>query len=190
MEEMRPSFLSHMPLGVSSNNAAHRIAVEWNDNGIIKEGVYIFRRDTDSLINSLAGGRLFPGVNKYSNFDISDNKGEVEFSMHSKDREVEIYLRGNDCNNIPKTSVFSSYQEISNFFKEGADGYSPARKHNCIQGLCLQTTDWDMTPFHVEELTTNFFYNQFQIPNEQMHFDSAVIMRNIQHRWEKIASIS
>ena len=52
-----PSFV-----GMSSENAAHRIAVVWDDDqGREQEGVYIPRRDTDSNFNRLAGGRLFPG---------------------------------------------------------------------------------------------------------------------------------
>src|SRR4051812_12690190 len=47
-----------LPLGLSSENAAHRIAVEWEG----REGVYIPRRDTSSRINAAVGGRLFPGV--------------------------------------------------------------------------------------------------------------------------------
>ena len=44
--------------GISSENAAHRIAVTWEDEGgKTQEGVYIPRRDTDSMLNQLAGGR-------------------------------------------------------------------------------------------------------------------------------------
>ena len=38
-------------------NAAHRIAVEWDDGGTIRTGVYIPRRDSSSYLNVLAGGR-------------------------------------------------------------------------------------------------------------------------------------
>jgi hypothetical protein len=48
-------------LGVSSENAAHRIAVEWDEAGQTRRGVYIPRRDTSSRFNVLAGGRLLPG---------------------------------------------------------------------------------------------------------------------------------
>ncbi|WLD93028.1 DUF2071 domain-containing protein [Alkalihalobacillus sp. AL-G] len=61
LENIRPSSISTIPFGLSSENAAHRIAVEWDEDGQIKEGVYIFRRDTNSFINTIAGGRLFPG---------------------------------------------------------------------------------------------------------------------------------
>lgn len=40
-------------MGVNSENGAHRIAVEWSDNGEVKEGVYIPRRDTSLKLNVL-----------------------------------------------------------------------------------------------------------------------------------------
>ena len=57
LEAMRPRFLPGV-FGVSSENAAHRVAVLWNDEtGVEREGVFIPRRDTSSTINRLAGGR-------------------------------------------------------------------------------------------------------------------------------------
>src|SRR5262245_177801 len=48
-------------LGIRSENAAHRVAVVWDEGDRVREGVYIPRRDTNSWINRLAGGRIFPG---------------------------------------------------------------------------------------------------------------------------------
>ena len=48
-----------LPCGFNSENAAHRFAVQWNEDGVSQAGVFIPRRDTDSLLNHLAGGRLF-----------------------------------------------------------------------------------------------------------------------------------
>ncbi len=60
LKHIRPRFWPAM-LGVSSENAAHRIAVQWEAGDELREGVYIPRRDTSSRLNSLVGGRLFPG---------------------------------------------------------------------------------------------------------------------------------
>ena len=48
-------------MGVSSENGAHRIAVDWDEEGETREGVYIPRRDTSLRLNTILGGRLFPG---------------------------------------------------------------------------------------------------------------------------------
>ena len=56
LKEIRPRFVPRI-LGISSENAAHRIAVEWSENGQLKEGVYVPRRDTSSRLNSILGWR-------------------------------------------------------------------------------------------------------------------------------------
>ena len=68
LEQMRPEFLPSF-VGVASENAAHRIAVEWTDaDGSVREGVYIPRRDTSSRLNTLVGGRLFPCMHHHADF--------------------------------------------------------------------------------------------------------------------------
>ena len=61
LQSVSPRFVP-TALGLASENAAHRIAVEWEENGQLHEGVYVPRRDTSSWVNILVGGRLFPGV--------------------------------------------------------------------------------------------------------------------------------
>ena len=60
LENIRPRYVPS-PFGINSENAAHRIAVTWEDERGVHDAVYIPRRDTSSLVNQLAGGRLFPG---------------------------------------------------------------------------------------------------------------------------------
>lgn len=55
--ELRPNFLPSW-IGMSSENAAHRIAVEWDEDGQMQEGVFIPRRDTNSWFNKTLGGRV------------------------------------------------------------------------------------------------------------------------------------
>jgi hypothetical protein len=49
-------------VGLSSENAAHRIAIEWERDGRLREGFYVPRRDTSSWLNSALGSGFFPGV--------------------------------------------------------------------------------------------------------------------------------
>src|SRR4029453_9616399 len=53
LEEIRPKGFPRLA-GLASENAAHRIAVEWDEADGKREGVYIPRRDTGSLVNHLA----------------------------------------------------------------------------------------------------------------------------------------
>src|SRR5689334_14338267 len=72
LKQLRPLFLS-MPMGMGSENAAHRIAVEWDEQGVAREGVFIPRRDTNSRLNAMVGGRLFPGEHHLARFDVQES---------------------------------------------------------------------------------------------------------------------
>src|SRR5437762_8710085 len=52
LKDIRPSGFPGA-VGILSENAAHRIAVEWDEQGKLREGVYIPRRDTSSRLNTL-----------------------------------------------------------------------------------------------------------------------------------------
>jgi len=86
LEQVRPAGWPSL-LGISSENAAHRIAVEWTDEGgVSREGVFIPRRDTGSLLNRWAGGRLFPGEHHPARFTVADDGRRIVFQMKSLDR--------------------------------------------------------------------------------------------------------
>ena len=85
----------HMPvwLGISSENAAHRVAVEWDDHGEKREGVFVRRRDTSSRLNALAGGRLFPGIHHRAEFRVKEIDGRFEVDVYGGDQQTTLSLR-------------------------------------------------------------------------------------------------
>jgi hypothetical protein len=74
LKDVKPKGLPDF-VGISSENGAHRIAVEWEEDGLLKEGVYVPRRDTSLRLNALAGGRLFPGKHYLAKFDVAEAAG-------------------------------------------------------------------------------------------------------------------
>lgn len=59
LEKIRPDFAPAI-VGISSENAAHRIAVLWeNKNGETQKGVYIPHRDTIPLLMRQPAGKSF-----------------------------------------------------------------------------------------------------------------------------------
>lgn len=72
--DLRPRGLPRH-FGVGSENAAHRIAVSWTDDGDQRSGVYVPRRDTNSRVNTLLGGRLFPGVHHHASLSTNRSHG-------------------------------------------------------------------------------------------------------------------
>ncbi len=111
-------------VGVNSENGAHRIAVEWDENGETKTGVYIPRRDTSLRLNTLVGGRLFPGKHYYAKFNVKEGNGNYHIDFKSSD-DTETLIDAVETKIFNDNSIFETLHNASNFFKNGELGYSP-----------------------------------------------------------------
>src|SRR5476651_1618827 len=116
LKNIRPRFLPSF-LGISSENAAHRIAVEWDQDGETKEGVFIPRRDTSSWLNTLVGGWLFPGVHNHAAFQVQEHDDRFRVELDSDDRHTHLMVEGHVAHELPADSVFGSVKEASDFFE-------------------------------------------------------------------------
>jgi len=81
LEHIRPRLMPEI-VGLNSENAAHRVAVTWNENGVTREGVFISRRDTGSQFTHLAGGRIFPGEHHHASFEVTESENEISLTMN------------------------------------------------------------------------------------------------------------
>lgn len=183
LEHIRPKLVPDF-LGINSENAAHRVAVLWNDeNGVEREGVFIPRRDTNSLTNHLLGGRVFPGEHNRASFTVEQSEPEIRFSMKSVDEKVAVSFKGRPTDDLPETSIFINLAEASSFFETGSLGYSVTRDHNRLDGLTLETKQWHVEAFRLTEVYSTYFADEEAFPKGSIEFDHALIMRNIEHEW-------
>jgi hypothetical protein len=182
LKDIRPRSFP-LPCGVTSENAAHRIAVEWEENGMTREGVFIPRRDTSSVLQAFAGGRFFPGVHHVADFDVEENNDEFHLDMRARDNGVFVEVHARRASRIPAASVFASLDEASEFFARGSIGYSATADPNCCDGLELFTSRWEVEALDVQSLRSSFFDDAAQFPKGTIHFDCALLMRNIEHEW-------
>ena len=183
LENIRPK-ISPVSCGVSSENAAHRIAVQWeNESGDTQSGVFIHRRDTDSLLTHLVGGTVFPGVHQRASFSVTQDKQRFDFSMSSLDGQVNVEFSGNVCNDFPSNSCFSSLEHASSFFEGGSLGYSPSKRQSVYDGLMLQTNDWKVQPFEIIDVASSYFDDTNSFPAGSIKFDHALLMQDIPHEW-------
>ncbi len=184
LEAVRPKGLPAL-IGISSENSAHRIAVTWKDaGGHSKEGVFVPRRDTDSLLNSLAGGRIFPGVHHHSSFDVDDHDGRISIKVNATDENKPLVeIEAVETETFPETSIFGSLEESSRFFEAGCIGYS-SRPDSCVlDGLLLKVPEWRVSPLEVRRLRSAFFDDRDLFAPGQIEFDHALLMRDIPHEW-------
>ncbi|MEX2114105.1 MAG: DUF2071 domain-containing protein [Pirellulales bacterium] len=189
LEQVRPKSLPAM-FGLHSENAAHRVAVTWNDErGELREGVFIPRRDTNSLLNHWVGGRLFPGEHQRARFTIREAREEIDFRMRSLDGKVAVELLGSTATELPKSSIFGSVAEASRFFAAGSLGYSPTRNPCRFDGMLLEIARWQVLPLAIRSVHSSFFANAAQFPPGSAEFDHALIMRDLTHSWYSAADL-
>src|SRR5262249_38967529 len=170
-------------LGISSENATHRTAVEWDDNGATREGVYVRRRDTNSWLNSWAGGRLFPGIHHHAQFTVEESSDRYSVALRSDDGVTSMAVRGRRTDRLLASSVFRSMEEVSAFFQAGSLGYSATPDPARFQGLELRCLNWQVEPLEVEEVRSSFFDDESLFPKGSIEFDCALLMRGIKHEW-------
>lgn len=173
-------------MGVGSENGAHRIAVEWEENGELKEGVYIPRRDTDLKLNALVGGRIFPGKHYYAKFNVKEKNNKYHLDFKSSD-DTTIEIDAKLSTTFDSNSIFKSLDKVSDFFEKGSVGYSP--NGNNFDGLKLDAYKWEVKPLNVTTVRSSFFENKTVFPEGSIKFDNAILMENIEHEWRSLKTI-
>jgi len=169
-------------LGVSSENAVHRVASEWIDaKGIPREGVFVARRDTDLWLSTILRGKLFTGGYHRARFAVEESVGHVEFACLSLDKTTHVSFSGDDALQLPVSSCFKSLQE--DFFCSANSGGSPSEDSDSLEGIALEAKEWKVRPFRINRVSCSFFDDQDRFPRGSIEFDHALVMRDIAHTW-------
>jgi len=157
--------------------------VEWDAEDEQHEGVFIPRRDTSSRLQALAGGRVFPGVHYHSPFQVTERGDAFAVAMTNPKDGTDVSVHARLSEHLPRTSVFESLEEASEFFQRGSLSYSVTNCHGCFEGLELRTEGWRMEPLRVDHVESSYFANVDLFPRGSVEFDSAFLMRGIPHEW-------
>lgn len=141
------------------------------------------RRDTDSRLNALAGGRIFPGIHHHGRFEVAESAERLHVAFQSDDSAVQVSVDARPTDRVPTTSVFASLAEASAFFQAGSIGYSVTEDEGCFQGLELRCPVWQMTPLEMTAVVSSYFGDEAIFPRGSVRYDSAFLMRDVQHQW-------
>lgn len=171
-------------LGWRAENAAHRIAVEWNDDTGARSGVYIPQRHSASWLPVAVGGRLFPGIHHRARFDVREADDRISLRMTSAAAEVAAEVELDD---EWTSSLFPTLESASGFFREGDVGWSPGRPQGSLEGVRLHTNAWRVEPARALHVTSSFFD---ALPSGAATLDDVLLMRNVPVRWSPVGTSS
>ena len=170
-------------MGLRSENAAHRIAVEWDTAAGVESGVYIPRRDTGALANAFVGGRLYPGEHHRARFRVDERDSRLDVAFASRDGEVRVDVRAELAQSLESSELFGSLEAASQFFRAGSLGFSPRHASTRLDGLELETPAWRVAPVKLLEARSSFFEDPTRFPPGTAKLDCALVMRDVGARW-------
>jgi hypothetical protein len=176
--DMRPSWLP-ASLGWRAENAAHRIAVEWDDDSGVHQGVYIPVRHSASRIPVVVGGRLFPGVHRHARFTASETANRIRVELDASDLRVSADVA---VVSEWRSRLFPTIDDASAFFRAGSTGWSPRRNSRELDGLTLDTEHWRVEPGRLLNVESSFFD---ALPRGSAQLDSVLVMRDVPITWRQ-----
>ncbi|MFF8729418.1 DUF2071 domain-containing protein [Streptomyces sp. NPDC015171] len=172
--------------GLRSENAAHRIAVEWDGPDGVETGVYIPRRDTASRLNAWAGGRVFPGEHGRADFEVYETPRRMHVAMAARDGATQVDVTVEPADELRGSELFGDLAEASRFFREGKKGLSPTTSGLHLDGMELRTDAWHVEAGRVRSAASSFFDDLERFPRGTAALDCALIMRNVPADWRPL----
>lgn len=173
--------------GLRTENAAHRIAVEWDELGGRRAGVFIPRRDSDSRLTLWLGGRAFPGVHHRARFRVEETEDRIRVAFDSDDGAASVDVTVEVAPTLTGSRLFSDATHASLFFEQGAVGFSPARDPSHLEAVRLTTSAWHVEPCRVINSRSSFFEDTARFPTGSANLDSALVMRKVPVLWDALS---
>jgi uncharacterized protein YqjF (DUF2071 family) len=140
LENLRPRGVPG-PMGLSSENMAHRVAIRYPGSDGDRPGVFVWRRETDRRLVELLGGRLFPGVHHHARFQVSENENHLAMDVTSDDSKADVRFSASVSGEWRHTPSFGSFVEVSEFFRKGDCGFSCSLRGDELEGLQLENAE-------------------------------------------------
>ncbi|GAA3022365.1 DUF2071 domain-containing protein [Kitasatospora albolonga] len=187
--EVRPLGLPRA-IGLRSENAAHRIAVEWDGPDGVRTGVYIPRRDTGSALNAWAGGRIFPGEHGRADFRVRETEDEIRVALATRDGELRVDVTVEPAEDLHGSALFADLAEASRFFRQGAEGWSPAGAGDRLDGMELRTDRWRIEACTVRSAASSYFDAADRFPPGTAELDCALLMRQVPADWHPLPAMA
>lgn len=182
LSRVRPSGVPAVA-GLTSENAAHRVAVCWDGPAGPVTGVYVPRRDTSSRFSALAGGRLFPGWQHPAIFRVTERDASIRVEVTSRDGAVRIVAAGHAASDVPPGSVFADVGSASRFFRCAPIGYAATPTPHLFDGIKLETEGWQLCPLRLDEAYSSLFDDPRLFPAGAAVPDSAFLMGGLATTW-------
>ena len=172
LDGIRPRWVTARA-GLRSENAAHRVAVEWDEEGAVRSGVYILERHSSAWHPVLFGGRLFPGVHRRARFTTDERGDRYAMTMDAGGEHLAADVEvGGDWT----SSFFASVEKASAFYRSGRIGWSRGHDGVTLEAVALAAEEWVVEAARIRSVHSSFFD---ALPPGSAQLDHVVVMRDL-----------
>jgi hypothetical protein len=148
--------------------------------------VFVPRRDTNSRLTTLVGGRLFPGWHHRAKFAVAERAGQYRVEMTSCDGPTRLLVAAHVADRVQPGSVFDNVDSAARFFCRAPVGYSAQPDGAAFDGVRLDCDGWNLRPLAVDQVASSFFDEASRFPPGSIAVDSAFLMRDIDTTWSAL----
>jgi len=159
-------------MGVTSESAAHRVAVEWDT----PDGPGVRSR-----LSVLVGGRLFPGWHHLARFQVEEGERRYRVELQSRDGEWDVAVVAHRSDDVMAGSVFATVDDASAFFRCAPVGYAATPAAGVFDGVTLTADRWAIAPLQLEQVQSSWFD---RFPKGSAVPDSAFLMADLATTWK------
>jgi hypothetical protein len=160
---------------MSSDSAVYSICVERDRSRVPVADLFALRRETSSWFSS----RMLQGRYRHARFEVCDEPDRLRVRVTGDDGRARIALDGRPSPQLPVSSVFRSLSEASAFFGCTSGQASPPE----LLAGPLPGCTAKYEPLAVAELQMTFFDDASLFPPGTAVFDSALVLRHVEHQW-------
>jgi hypothetical protein len=171
-------------VGIHTDNAAHRIGVEWDTPEGVVTGVYVPRRVTTSRLTAWVGGRLFPGVHTRVGLVTEVDGLRLRVSLATPADDLSVRAVVTETDNFT-SGLFADLAEASAYFEAASIGWSPDHRGR-LEGMVMQVTPWSVRPVVIESLASTWFDDPIRFPPGTLEPDCGLVMEALTARWDAI----
>ncbi len=182
LENVRPGWV-RPALGLRTTNVAHRIAVEWDEDGRVLSGVYVPHRHSSGAIPALLGGIVFPGAQTRAHVSIEASSERLRATLRHADETMDATVTPS---RQFSSALFPTAEAASEFHRRGVTGWSPRRNGRGLESVRLTSEAWSARGARIEEVRSTFFD---RLPAGSAVPDSALVMSDVPFLWRSGADL-
>jgi hypothetical protein len=168
---------------VRTENAAHRVAVEWDTRHGVATGVYVPMRVSGSRLTTLLGGRVVPGLHRLARFDLGGRDGRYEVAIESG-HGLSVDVVATESDHVT-SAVFDDLDTASHFFESAPIGWSPDHRGR-LEGMRMTVSWWRVRPLRIESMASSWFDDPTRFPPGSLQLDCGLLMDGLTARFEAV----